>query len=713
MCTRRRRQVPLLSSVSSARRRRGSGVFSMGFGTITSVAMVALGASVGLVLGEDLQQSSDVKWLQQPDLTSNGIDIRVDSADGRHRVIADDFACTERSLLTDVHFWGSWFQDKKGQIETVHLKIFSDDPVGTAGSDTENKFSKPDKLLWQKDLARGEFGEELVATVREGEFFWDALRGELVYPGDKQVWEYTVRIDPGEAFEQTGTGKNPTIYWLAISVDLAQRDLQFGWKTRAWPQHFNDDAVIGPDPWLELRYPRGHPYGSEQANSVDMAFTLSFQHRAVEIDTFEFTLGDLELRMPDGRRETIAVSGPTTVAVFFEGAQEGDASDNNGNGRDEVLTEMLELDLTGMSPTLGLVHVGLYPAIPSLGQIEELVNNTPGTLDLPPFTASGTAASFFDIFVEIEAGGGLFHTVAPKRMSTLISHKPPGPVAVYENCEELELYTASGQPTGFFLGCARHQPNPPVEIDVFGLALGMIELKRPDGGSERISLAGPATAQVMIPPDGWAADTDGNGREQVTTRMMELDLTGTSPTLGPVHVTLNPTRPSLGQIEELTNNTPGTLDLPPFTASGTAESFFDIFVEIEVGGVVLLHEVPLRIATVITHKPPAPGEVYVDTGQGPIELLDANGMPTGFFLDGGWLVPNPIRIALRRLGRGRAEVSWPTPATGYILQATASLDPPVRWLAIPPPYDVSGGRYVYRTSGTETWRIFRLVKPIP
>jgi len=68
--------------------------------------------------------------------------------------------------------------------------------------------------------------------------------------------------------------------------------------------------------------------------------------------------------------------------------------------------------------------------------------------------------------------------------------------------------------------------------------------------------------------------------------LTELELTGTS-SLGPMTVKLDPARVSLGEIEELANNTPGTLDLPPFTATGTAFSFFDVFLQVEVGGQVL------------------------------------------------------------------------------------------------------------------------------
>ncbi|MEA1906014.1 MAG: GEVED domain-containing protein, partial [Euryarchaeota archaeon] len=79
------------------------------------------------------QQPENTKWVQLPDLTQNGTDIKVDEL----RNIADDFECTSQSLLTDVHFWGSWKDDKKGKIRNIRLSIHSDDPVGLGGSDKE------------------------------------------------------------------------------------------------------------------------------------------------------------------------------------------------------------------------------------------------------------------------------------------------------------------------------------------------------------------------------------------------------------------------------------------------------------------------------------------------------------------------------------------------------------------------------------------------
>ncbi|MEK6797998.1 MAG: hypothetical protein AABZ12_03455, partial [Planctomycetota bacterium] len=179
----------------------------------------------------------------------------------------------------------------------------------------------------------------------------------------------------------------------------------------------------------------------------------------VEVDFFPNTSALMELQMPNGDSVPIALSGPTTVHVFFEGANEGDAGDQDGDGLDEVQTEMVDMQLAGNSP-FGPVLVRLHPGKPSRGEIEETANTQPGRLDLPPFAPAGTASSFFDVFFEIQIGDRKFHTQIPKRMSSVIDHKPPGPGTSYENPEKIPLLDENGNPTDFSIGAGRHVPKP-------------------------------------------------------------------------------------------------------------------------------------------------------------------------------------------------------------------------------------------------------------
>jgi len=193
--------------------------------------------------------------------------------------------------------------------------------------------------------------------------------------------------------------------------------------------------------------------GQDQVRQGAISTTTGF----VEVDEFEFWEAEIELIHPSGIREIIPLRGPTTVHVFFEGS-EGDADDDNGNGRDEVETEIVSMNLTGNS-SLGPLKIRLNPDVPSGGLIEENQNNNPGLLDVDPF-APGNADSFFDVFFEIEIGGQVFHPELPRRLSTTITHKPPKPGTIYTNLEVIQLLDPAGNPTGFWIGTTIHEPNP-------------------------------------------------------------------------------------------------------------------------------------------------------------------------------------------------------------------------------------------------------------
>jgi hypothetical protein len=405
----------------------------------------------------------------------------------------------------------------------------------------------------------------------------------------------------------------------------------------------------------------------------------------VEVDVSEYTIGALVLGRPDGTEETLAVTGPMRVSVYFEGATEGSANDDDGDGRDEVRTKMLELSLRGVSPTLGPIHVRLNPGLLALGEIEETANNTPGTLDVPPFASTGGADSFFDVYFEVEVGGQTFQAAQPKRMSSLITRKPPGPADVYVNPDNTPLLTVFGFPTGYYLGKTRHTPNPQLETDHFENATAQVELCLPTGQTEALTLTGPMTMQVFIGPAGQSGDADGDGRDQVSVLMTQLKLTGVSPTLGPVQLGLrdpgqHPFQSSRGELEEQANATPGILDVKPFAATGRCDSFFDVFLEVQAGAVVMHHHQPKRIQTVTDFKPAGLGTTY--EGATPVALFDQDEHPTGILLCPLRLVPRPIpptTVTIQMAGSDAVQVCWPDDGGNWALFQTADLAPPIRW----------------------------------
>jgi len=107
------------------------------------------------------------------------------------------------------------------------------------------------------------------------------------------------------------------------------------------------------------------------------------------------------------------------------------------------------------------------------------------------------------------------------------------------------------------------------------------EIDIPGIGLVRTTLTGPARIQIQVGPNGQALDLNGNGRDEAPAELVDLDLAGMDPLVGAVRLRLNPYKSSIGQVEDWANNTPGVLDVEPFTATGSVDSFFDVFFEVE------------------------------------------------------------------------------------------------------------------------------------
>lgn len=136
----------------------------------------------------------------------------------------------------------------------------------------------------------------------------------------------------------------------------------------------------------------------------------------------EFPSGALlTLELPDGNTAHVTLNGPTTV-------QRSDPHDLDGDGRFEIETELLTMNLTGMMPS-GPLMLRESPTRPSLGRI---VQRAPG-IDF-------AADSFFDVFFDIslDRGQTWLPGQEPVRMAAAIdaippilaTYRPPQPIAV-------------------------------------------------------------------------------------------------------------------------------------------------------------------------------------------------------------------------------------------------------------------------------------------
>lgn len=185
---------------------------------------------------------------------------------------------------------------------------------------------------------------------------------------------------------------------------------------------------------------------------------------------------------------------------------------------------------------------------------------------------------------------------------------------------------------------------PPVEVDDFPDSELTVHISSPDG-SEAVRVNGDTTVEVDL---GEIGDTDDDGLEQVPVEMTSMQLTGTSELYGNVRITFrdaseDPGQAPVGEIEEKVNNTPDVLDVPPFTETGTADSSFDIALQVTL--VVqnvreVLHTcLPVQPTGTITRKPPAADEAM--TTEQVVQLCDAQDQPTSFQLGPLTFVPDP------------------------------------------------------------------------
>jgi hypothetical protein len=169
--------------------------------------------------------------------------------------------------------------------------------------------------------------------------------------------------------------------------------------------------------------------------------------------------------------DTVSLTGPTVVEVDL-----GSLADADGDGLEEIDTEIVSMQLTGTSTLLGPVTVrrrdpAIHPFQRSTGKIEERTNVQPGRLDLPgrdppfctepvpPNCVGTTADSFFDVYFEVLVLGQVLHNHTPKHMTTIITHKPPARGETYEDPLSIPLFNVSEIQVGT-VDATHHTPDP-------------------------------------------------------------------------------------------------------------------------------------------------------------------------------------------------------------------------------------------------------------
>src|SRR5262249_39432109 len=217
--------------------------------------------------------------------------------------------------------------------------------------------------------------------------------------------------------------------------------------------------------------------------------------------------------------ETVALNGSAKLASTFHALKLG------FSGSEAVPTELTQLDLTGNSLNAGPLTVRLLPSTSppfqrSIGSIEETANATPGVLDLPPFTPSGSAYLQVHAYMEVEipALKLLLHTDPPPNPYGLVTRMPAATGETLVSVLDTPLLDANGASTAYRLRNVRVTPYPVAVTDTLPDSRITLDLKGPQG-LETVTLKGRTIAKARI---GNVGDTDGDGLEQVEVDVVDL-----------------------------------------------------------------------------------------------------------------------------------------------------------------------------------------------
>lgn len=215
------------------------------------------------------------------------------------------------------------------------------------------------------------------------------------------------------------------------------------------PGMYAVDEVVPPESWQTYPTEGGDPaFWNVSVGIGETVDGIDFgNHRTATPVAQEYSSDlcfNVTMNVPGLGIIQAALSGPSKMHIYIGSA--GQASDVNGNGFDEVITELTDLDLTGVDPTVGKVRMRLDPSRPSTGVIEEQVNNTPGLLDIPAVTQVGSGDSLIDLFFEIELTdlGICFRSEQAIELTSVIGQLPQAVSGHYSTtlAQSLPLYKA-------------------------------------------------------------------------------------------------------------------------------------------------------------------------------------------------------------------------------------------------------------------------------
>jgi len=216
-------------------------------------ALVLAMLAIFLVAGTAAQAKSrggdePVKWSQLPEMENPwGFDVEsdFDPIDGfPNQVVMDDWLCETGLPVTDVHWWGSYFDDITPSA--FHISIHEDIPAGAAPS-------HPGPIIEAWNIAFAECNEEFYGVDAAG----------------NNVYQYFVYL-PEWFYQEQGM-----VYWLdVIAIVPDAQGPVWGWRTAVLPHNIDDAVVIGDYDMASGDYTQWYPLEYEY-ESLDMAFELT------------------------------------------------------------------------------------------------------------------------------------------------------------------------------------------------------------------------------------------------------------------------------------------------------------------------------------------------------------------------------------------------------------------------------------------------------
>ncbi|MDH3889547.1 MAG: hypothetical protein OEV49_00560 [candidate division Zixibacteria bacterium] len=187
-------------------------------------------------------------------------------------ILTDDWTSQVNGNLKGLQFWGSWMNGTAGQIDSFHLRMFSNNPGSL--------HDWPSALLWETVIP---IANVAVLTIDPTAIHgWHQPYQESYTDDDySQYFQYIVQLAQEQWFE-VGCGVE---YWLSVSAYVSgDGDPQWGWLSTALQAGDASMAAENtPFNWLRLAVPPavydyipGNADGSGWVDMSDLVYLSDF-----------------------------------------------------------------------------------------------------------------------------------------------------------------------------------------------------------------------------------------------------------------------------------------------------------------------------------------------------------------------------------------------------------------------------------------------------